>query len=349
MEQEQVNNTPTPTQTIHFGDTETNEGEATQSTNETPPTDETTNGTSATGDNTNDAPTENQPSSGETPAKKASTDEHSEEATAPAEQPSKEEPAATKDAPLTAADIPTRPDPPQSPATPFSPKAPRRAKKSSTPKNSNKEKTTSKSQSNNKDKSQRKDNATSPADVDDDDDLDDKLEMLFKPFEAAVKQLTYFVKSFQQSYLNQDGIPIDLADKDGRAQDRQFMLEVQKKIDKAIKALPKSSRAEFVPEDKAELTKLNRNFKIAFYWVVTWLVVASIFTGIAISNIISYTHRSHELEQWYHHVGNDVTFSEDIRQQNPGLYELWYKGYWEKMDSHQRDSVMSTFQWKGWK
>lgn len=160
--------------------------------------------------------------------------------------------------------------------------------------------------------------------------------------------LKAFVNSFAQSYLDEMGRKLDLADKEGRKLDREFVLDVQRKVTDIITNMPKYSVAKFTTDDHALLESLNRNFKLVRYWVFGWVICAGLIAGAAIEGLISISNRSAELEDWYHRTGNAVHFGEAISKQKPAIYEAWYKGQWQKMTDAQRDSVLEQYQWKGW-
>lgn len=180
-----------------------------------------------------------------------------------------------------------------------------------------------------------------------DTDTMEKLDKDVVQLDKDVCTLTGITKGLGDGMTNPDGSFIDIADKEGRKADREFMLGAQKEMTEFIDDLPNNVTAKLHQDDRKRIDLVNKNFKTNRRKDRLLLVLAGFIIAIAANSALEYGERSKELETWYNDKDVSVAFGEYIMEQNPGLYEYYKSGRWQKSVAY-RDSVWRAHAWKEW-
>lgn len=149
--------------------------------------------------------------------------------------------------------------------------------------------------------------------------------------EKAIRESAQFMadtmKGFTKMFCDDNGMLIDLTDKAGREYDRNFMLHVQARIDKALDRLgdnlTEHCKAEFLPEDKQTMESLNRNFSTTRYWVFGSCFIGALFTILGITLCIHSCGEQNVMEQQLKEQTEIANFGNFIKNRYPETYKDW--------------------------
>jgi hypothetical protein len=178
--------------------------------------------------------------------------------------------------------------------------------------------------------------------------------------ENAMKDFLHLIsgliEAFSNAFLDKEGQVKDLTDKEGREQDRQFMLGVQDKVEKllanfgqAVKDFARRAampcEAELAEKDMKEIARMNNFFEKSFYYFVGWMLAASLVCCIGIAMISSASNKKSDLERWYRQQAEAITFGNYAIQNLPKSYKIWKEDF-RQLTKQQQDSVMQQYQYR---
>lgn len=170
---------------------------------------------------------------------------------------------------------------------------------------------------------------------------------VMEQLDKDVCTLSGITRGLGDAMTNPDGSFIDIADKEGRKSDREFMLGAQKEMTDFIDDLPNKVDAKLNNEDRKRIDLSNKNFRM-YRWIDRiFLVVAGGAIALCINRSIAYDDRSKELEAWYEDKGASVAFAEYIKEHAPDRYAYYQSGQWQKSVAY-RDSIRRSHAWKEW-
>lgn len=152
--------------------------------------------------------------------------------------------------------------------------------------------------------------------------------------EKAIRESAQFMadtmKGFTKMLCDDNGMLIDLTDKAGREYDRNFMLHVQARIDKALDRLgdnlTEHCKAEFLPEDKQTMESLNRNFATTRYWVFGSCFIGAAFLILGLALCIHSVTEKNGMRKKCSEQATMAAFGSYVSERSPLMFQAWQNG-----------------------
>jgi len=154
------------------------------------------------------------------------------------------------------------------------------------------------------------------------------------------------MKGFTKVFCDDDGMLIDLTDKKGREYDRNFLLNAQVRIDEALEStgnnLKEHCKAEFLPEDKETMVKLNKNFADTRYWVFGSCFLGAAFLIAGLAFCIYSANKVSEMEKKCSEQATMAAFGNYCSKLSPNTYQSWQNGMTDRQDSVKSDRATQS-------
>lgn len=168
-----------------------------------------------------------------------------------------------------------------------------------------------------------------------------------KDIHTWMQIITEVSKNFSRNFTDENGIMKDVLGTKERERERKFVLEVQRQIHADVASIKEHQQAEFKSEDKAEIVKVNKNFKNVVWYVVGGIFVGALFSIGGILAAVNALQESDEMKAWYNNEYVYAAYGHFVREHDRDRWDYWYSGSWPRKVEKQ-DSIRKAHQFKKW-
>lgn len=168
-----------------------------------------------------------------------------------------------------------------------------------------------------------------------------------KDIHTWVQIITEVSKNFSRNFTDENGIMKDVLGTKERERERKFVLEVQRQIHADVASIKEHQQAEFKPEDKAEIVKVNKYFKNVMWYVVGGIFVGALFSIGGVVATVNALQQSDEIKAWYNNEYVYAAYGHFVRKHDRDRWDYWYSGTWPRKVEKQ-DSIRKAHQFKKW-